>query len=99
MPSGTRTHCCSSALAHRIDPWWCSAAQERVTRIAGEPVRCKLRAETRARRERMSEQAGRALISGVAGHSPMVDPEAFTAPTAVILGDVQIAAGASIWYH
>ncbi len=41
----------------------------------------------------------RALIKGVAGREPKVDPEAFTAPTSVVLGDVTLAAGASVWYH
>lgn len=43
--------------------------------------------------------AERALISGVGGREPDVDPGAFTAPTAVVLGAVSIEAGASVWYH
>ncbi|MFI9201375.1 gamma carbonic anhydrase family protein [Streptomyces sp. NPDC053048] len=43
--------------------------------------------------------AERALIAGVGGKEPDVDPEAFTAPTSVVLGDVTLAAGASVWYH
>ncbi|KDN82170.1 gamma carbonic anhydrase family protein [Kitasatospora cheerisanensis] len=38
------------------------------------------------------------LIAAVAGRTPAVDPDAFVAPTAVVVGDVRIAAGASIWY-
>lgn len=43
--------------------------------------------------------AERALIAGVGGKEPDVDPEAFTAPTSVVLGDVTLAAGSSVWYH
>jgi carbonic anhydrase/acetyltransferase-like protein (isoleucine patch superfamily) len=32
------------------------------------------------------------------GHTPKIHPRAFIAPTAVIIGDVTVAAGASIWY-
>jgi carbonic anhydrase/acetyltransferase-like protein (isoleucine patch superfamily) len=32
------------------------------------------------------------------GKSPTIDPAAFVAPTATIVGDVHIEAGASIWY-
>ncbi|MEV0265815.1 gamma carbonic anhydrase family protein [Streptomyces sp. NPDC050617] len=41
----------------------------------------------------------RALIAGVGGAEPKVDPQAFTAPTSVVVGDVTVAAGASLWYH
>lgn len=44
----------------------------------------------------MAEQA---LISGVGGKEPVIDPEAFTAPTSVVLGEVTLAAGSSVWYH
>ncbi|WP_412538206.1 gamma carbonic anhydrase family protein [Longispora sp. K20-0274] len=40
----------------------------------------------------------RPLIAAVAGREPQVDPSAFVAPTAVVLGSVTIGAGASIWY-
>ncbi|MFE7119813.1 gamma carbonic anhydrase family protein [Streptomyces sp. NPDC057654] len=43
--------------------------------------------------------AERALIAGVGGAEPRVDPQAFTAPTSVVIGDVTVAAGASLWYH
>ncbi|MFI0714833.1 gamma carbonic anhydrase family protein [Streptomyces inhibens] len=43
--------------------------------------------------------AGRALISPVGGKEPRVDQKAFTAPTSVVLGEVTMAAGASVWYH
>lgn len=43
--------------------------------------------------------AGRALISPVGGKEPKVDQEAFTAPTSVVLGEVTMAAGSSVWYH
>ncbi|MEB3048294.1 gamma carbonic anhydrase family protein [Mycolicibacter sp. MYC123] len=32
------------------------------------------------------------------GRSPRVDPTAFVAPTATLIGDVTIAAGASVWF-
>ncbi|GAA2918118.1 gamma carbonic anhydrase family protein [Streptomyces thioluteus] len=41
----------------------------------------------------------RALIAGVGGKEPSVHPEAFTAPTSVVLGDVTLAAGTGVWYH
>ncbi len=40
-----------------------------------------------------------ALVAAVAGHEPEVDPEAFTAPTSVVVGAVRMAAGSSLWYH
>ncbi|MCX4727979.1 gamma carbonic anhydrase family protein [Streptomyces sp. NPDC090052] len=44
----------------------------------------------------MAEQS---LISGVGGREPVVDPQSFTAPTSVVIGDVTLAAGSSVWYH
>jgi carbonic anhydrase/acetyltransferase-like protein (isoleucine patch superfamily) len=38
------------------------------------------------------------LIAAVAGRVPQVDPKAFVAANAVVVGAVTIAAGASIWY-
>ena len=32
------------------------------------------------------------------GHTPKVSPDAFIAPTAVLIGDVTVEAGASIWF-
>ena len=32
------------------------------------------------------------------GHRPNVDPEAYVAPTAVLIGEVEIEAGASVWF-
>ncbi|CAL9377681.1 gamma carbonic anhydrase family protein [Streptomyces sp. enrichment culture] len=40
----------------------------------------------------------RALITGIGGKEPKVDPEAFVAPTASVIGDVTLGAGASLWY-
>ncbi|MGD9485468.1 gamma carbonic anhydrase family protein [Streptomyces sp. TRM70308] len=40
-----------------------------------------------------------ALVAAVGGTEPRVDPGAYTAPTSVVLGDVALAAGASVWYH
>ncbi|MFF7887399.1 gamma carbonic anhydrase family protein [Streptomyces sp. NPDC020794] len=43
----------------------------------------------------MTQQA---LIMGIGGKDPRVDPEAFTAPMSVVIGDVTLHAGASVWY-
>ncbi|MFF5188546.1 gamma carbonic anhydrase family protein [Streptomyces sp. NPDC000345] len=40
----------------------------------------------------------RALIVGIGGREPKVDEEAFVAPTASVVGDVTLEAGASVWY-
>ncbi|WP_328497729.1 gamma carbonic anhydrase family protein [Streptomyces sp. NBC_00414] len=39
-----------------------------------------------------------ALVMGIGGKDPQVDPEAFVAPTSVVIGDVTLLAGASVWY-
>ncbi|WP_418955826.1 gamma carbonic anhydrase family protein [Streptomyces tritici] len=41
----------------------------------------------------------RALVMGVGGKEPRIDPAAFAAPTSVVIGDVTMAAGANVWYH
>ncbi|MEU3990287.1 gamma carbonic anhydrase family protein [Streptomyces platensis] len=41
----------------------------------------------------------RALISPVGGQEPKIDQKAFTAPTSVVLGEVTMAPGSSVWYH
>ncbi|OBI79795.1 gamma carbonic anhydrase family protein [Mycobacterium sp. E740] len=33
------------------------------------------------------------------GHAPTVDPGAFIAPTATLVGDVHVEAGASVWFN
>ncbi|MFE6056835.1 gamma carbonic anhydrase family protein [Kitasatospora sp. NPDC056446] len=38
------------------------------------------------------------LIAAVGGKVPAVDPGAFVAPNAVVVGDVTLGAGASVWY-
>lgn len=38
------------------------------------------------------------MILSIDGFTPRIDPTAFIAPTAVIIGDVVIGPGASIWY-
>ncbi|MGW2704829.1 gamma carbonic anhydrase family protein [Streptomyces sp. NPDC001340] len=43
----------------------------------------------------MTQQA---LIVGFGGKEPQVDPGAFVAPTASVIGDVTLRAGASVWY-
>jgi carbonic anhydrase/acetyltransferase-like protein (isoleucine patch superfamily) len=39
------------------------------------------------------------LIAAVAGREPRIDPDAYTAAGAVVLGAVTLAAGSSVWYH
>ncbi|WP_267245915.1 gamma carbonic anhydrase family protein [Streptomyces sp. PR69] len=41
----------------------------------------------------------RALIAAVGGKAPRISPDAFTAPTSVVVGEVTMEAGASVWYH
>lgn len=38
------------------------------------------------------------LIIPIAGHSPQVHAEAWVAPNATLIGQVSLAAGASVWY-
>ena len=40
----------------------------------------------------------KALITGIGGRGPKIDEEAFVAPTASVIGDVTLEAGASVWY-
>ncbi|MGW7406624.1 gamma carbonic anhydrase family protein [Streptomyces sp. NPDC054833] len=40
----------------------------------------------------------KALIVGMGGKDPEIDPESFVAPTACVIGDVVLLAGASVWY-
>ncbi|WP_328347837.1 gamma carbonic anhydrase family protein [Streptomyces violaceus] len=42
--------------------------------------------------------AQRVMITGIGGREPQVDPEAFVAPTASVIGGVTLSAGASVWY-
>nr|WSW70526.1 gamma carbonic anhydrase family protein [Streptomyces sp. NBC_00995] len=44
----------------------------------------------------MAEQA---LITAMGGKEPVIDPDAFTAPTSVAIGEITMAAGSSLWYH
>ncbi|MGW2843669.1 gamma carbonic anhydrase family protein [Streptomyces sp. NPDC001274] len=44
----------------------------------------------------MAEQA---LITGLGGKEPDIDAAAFAAPTSVVVGEVTLAAGASVWYQ
>ena len=46
----------------------------------------------------MMKTLHRGLIRGVRGHSPAIDPTAFVADTATIIGDVTIGARASVWF-
>ncbi|MBD0734853.1 gamma carbonic anhydrase family protein [Streptomyces sp. CBMA29] len=39
------------------------------------------------------------MIADILGRTPKIDPTAFTAPGSVVLGDVTLGAGASVWYH
>ena len=38
------------------------------------------------------------MILSIQGFTPQIDPTAFVAPTAAIIGDVVIGPGSSIWY-
>lgn len=40
-----------------------------------------------------------ALVMAVGGHEPVIHPEAFTAPTSVVAGEVTLGARSSVWYH
>ncbi|MEV3859972.1 gamma carbonic anhydrase family protein [Streptomyces sp. NPDC050095] len=42
--------------------------------------------------------AHEALVTGIGGKEPKIDPEAFVAPMSVAIGDVTLHAGASLWY-
>ncbi|WP_392668753.1 gamma carbonic anhydrase family protein [Streptomyces sp. LN785] len=44
----------------------------------------------------MAEQA---LITGMGGREPDIDAEAFTAPTSVVIGEVTLGPGSSVWYQ
>ncbi|WP_221358564.1 gamma carbonic anhydrase family protein [Streptomyces beigongshangae] len=39
-----------------------------------------------------------ALVMGIGGKEPRIDAEAFAAPTSVVIGDVVLRPGASLWY-
>ncbi len=41
----------------------------------------------------------RPLIAAVGGKEPQVDEGAYAAPTSVVVGEVTLARGASVWYH
>jgi carbonic anhydrase/acetyltransferase-like protein (isoleucine patch superfamily) len=43
----------------------------------------------------MTQQA---LVTGIGGKDPKVDPDAFVAPMSALIGDVTLHAGASVWY-
>jgi carbonic anhydrase/acetyltransferase-like protein (isoleucine patch superfamily) len=38
------------------------------------------------------------MIKGIGGRDPKVDEDVFVAPTASVIGDVTLRAGASVWY-
>jgi carbonic anhydrase/acetyltransferase-like protein (isoleucine patch superfamily) len=40
----------------------------------------------------------KALITGIGGREPRIGTETFVAPTASVIGDVTLQAGASVWY-
>lgn len=46
----------------------------------------------------MAAMTHKALITGIGGREPQVDPTVFVAPTATVIGGVTLGAGASIWY-
>ncbi|GLF95709.1 gamma carbonic anhydrase family protein [Streptomyces yaizuensis] len=38
-------------------------------------------------------------IAAVGGKEPDIAPDAFTAPTSVVVGEVRLAPGSGVWYH
>ncbi|MEV8197602.1 gamma carbonic anhydrase family protein [Streptomyces sp. NPDC079141] len=38
------------------------------------------------------------MIKGIGGREPKIDESVFVAPTAAVIGDVTLEAGASVWY-
>ncbi|MET9494357.1 gamma carbonic anhydrase family protein [Streptomyces sp. NPDC006552] len=46
----------------------------------------------------MGSTGHQALVTGIGGKDPEVHAEAFTAPTSVVIGEVTLRAGASVWY-
>lgn len=42
--------------------------------------------------------SGAPVLLGLPAGSPRLDPESWVAPGAVLVGDVRVAAGASVWY-
>ncbi|WP_282700098.1 gamma carbonic anhydrase family protein [Streptomyces sp. CC219B] len=38
------------------------------------------------------------MIKGIGGREPKIDEDVFVAPTAAVIGDVTLEAGASVWY-
>lgn len=46
----------------------------------------------------MEQPAHQPLVIGVGGRRPVVDPAAWIAPTASVVGAVTLGAGASVWY-
>ncbi|GGZ37975.1 gamma carbonic anhydrase family protein [Streptomyces poonensis] len=49
--------------------------------------------------EERSTARGKPLVRGLSGRAPRIDPTAFLAPTAVLLGTVRVGPRASVWYH
>jgi carbonic anhydrase/acetyltransferase-like protein (isoleucine patch superfamily) len=54
--------------------------------------------EARALRGRSAAGDGRAIIRAFAGVWPRIHPDAWIAPGAVVVGDVEIGADSSLWY-
>ncbi|WKK23942.1 gamma carbonic anhydrase family protein [Streptomyces olivoreticuli] len=46
-----------------------------------------------------STARGEPFVRTLAGRTPQIDPAAFVAPTAALLGAVRIGPRASVWYH
>ncbi|GHH50375.1 gamma carbonic anhydrase family protein [Streptomyces candidus] len=46
-----------------------------------------------------ADRSDRPLVMGVGGKQPRLAPGAFAAPTSVVVGEVTMAEGASLWYH
>lgn len=55
-------------------------------------------ARQRHAERRWTRMTHKALIVGIGGREPEIDPEAFVAPNASVIGEVTLRAGASVWY-
>ena len=48
---------------------------------------------------RIDVAAGRGPIYGFEGKTPRIDPSVFVAPSAAVIGDVEIGPGSAVWFH
>jgi len=57
-----------------------------------------MRAVTKSDAARRPVERSGALILPYGGSTPKIHPEAWIAPTAVVIGDVEVGAGSSVWF-